>query len=233
MAEGHDTDLRAYLSSLSLFKGVDGDVCERLATSASTASYDRAGRIFSEADDINSIFLVREGWVKILRETVAGKTVLFDLRGPGDLVGAVAVLDQRPMPATAMAATHVELMSFPGKEFIAMLRENPELGLNYSREVGGRMRTARDWQTRTVSSVETRIALLFLWLEELVGGRKDGELRMPRLLTRQEIADMVGTTVETSIRTLSKWSKQGLLVTEEEEFVIKDPTHLERLSQQP
>jgi CRP/FNR family transcriptional regulator len=78
--------------------------------------------------------------------------------------------------------------------------------------------------------VETRFALLFLKLADKLG-RPDGrEVFIPLALTRQDLADLTGTTVETAIRVMSRWSKEDVVLTEHEGFRVKSRAALERLA---
>ena len=83
---------------------------------------------------------------------------------------------------------------------------------------------------RTGGRVETRFARWFLQLSADVGQPTDSGVFVPMPLSRQELADLLGTTVETAIRIMSRWGKQGLVATRKEGFVISDLDALEELS---
>ncbi|MEW6777617.1 MAG: Crp/Fnr family transcriptional regulator [Bdellovibrionota bacterium] len=222
----------AFLATAPLLEGLPKPLLQQLASEMVSKRFERGDQLFLEGQEAKTFYLARQGWVKILRQTSGGGSVLFELLGPGDMVGAVAVLDQRPFPATAVAATSVEVLLLPGSRFRILVNQYPDLQKTYMREIGDRMRQARDWQAQIASRVEGRIAQLFLRLAERMGRREGAKIRFPRVLTRQEIADMVGTTVETAIRVLSGWNKSGLVLSEEEEFVITDLEKLVALAQE-
>lgn len=79
------------------------------------------------------------------------------------------------------------------------------------------------------SRVETRFAHLFLKLGDRLGQRQGNAILIPLALSRQDLADLTGTTIETAIRVLSRWNKQGVLLTEKDGFLIPDPAALEQL----
>jgi CRP-like cAMP-binding protein len=79
--------------------------------------------------------------------------------------------------------------------------------------------------------VETRLAHLFLKLADKVG-RPDGRgTFIPMALSRQDLADLTGTTIETCIRIMSRWGKEGSVITEKDGFIVVDRSTLERLAQ--
>jgi CRP/FNR family transcriptional regulator len=77
--------------------------------------------------------------------------------------------------------------------------------------------------------VETRFAHLFLKLADRVGRPRDGALFIPMVLSRQELADLTGTTIETCIRLMSRWAKEGVMETEKDGFVLVKRSALEDL----
>ena len=79
--------------------------------------------------------------------------------------------------------------------------------------------------------VETRFAHLFLKLADRLGRPRGASVFIPLALSRQELADLTGTTIETCIRLMSRWGKEGLLATERDGFVLRDRTALEALTQ--
>jgi CRP/FNR family transcriptional regulator len=79
-------------------------------------------------------------------------------------------------------------------------------------------------------SVEYRVARLFLTLAERLGHKRDGEIFLPLPLSRQDIADLVGTTIETAIRIMSRWQKEGVVETDPRGFLVRDPAALRAIA---
>jgi CRP/FNR family transcriptional regulator len=213
------TDLQHFLSSLSLFHAVDENLLVSFTKALKSLNMEKGNRLFSQGDTADSFYLLRQGFMKILRESESGRSTLFELLGPGELVGVVAVVNGRPFPASAETAVSCEVLSMPGSRFLGFLNEHARLAENYAQVMSRRLLKTREMQGQTMASVESRIARLMVELGERIG-RKDGtSVRMPRMFTRQEIADMAGTTVESTIRTFSKW-KQVQMIKEEDKTVI-------------
>jgi CRP/FNR family transcriptional regulator len=78
--------------------------------------------------------------------------------------------------------------------------------------------------------VETRFAHLFLKLADRMGRPREGGVFIPMVLSRQELADLTGTTIETCIRLMSRWGKDGMVLTEKDGFVVADHAALEELT---
>jgi len=97
------------------------------------------------------------------------------------------------------------------------------------RSCAGRMMELTRKLSERSSRVEYRIARLFLTLADRVGRAEGKGTFLPVSLHRQEIADLVGTTQETAIRIMSRWNKEGLVVTEEAGFRIPDRSRLEAI----
>lgn len=146
-------------------------------------------------------------------------------------MGGVAVYEERPYPASAVALEDAEAVIVPRVDFFALLDTHPTLvrGLLLALthrlvELTGRL------SELTGGRVESRIARLFLKLAEKLGRPSDGGVFIPLALTRQELADLIGTTVETCIRVMSRWGKEGLVRTESEGFTVLDSDALEELA---
>lgn len=211
-----------FLRMIPLFAGMSDADLVAFASELHPQKIERGETIFREGDFPNSFLLIRSGWVKILRETPAGRSVVFELRGPGDAIGTLALTDQRTLCATALSATPAELLVMSGKHFLRFISTCSALQQGYWHDVNERLREARDLQTQIAFPMQGRIAQLLLRLAERMGDQKGESIRLPRVLTRQDIADIVGTTVETVIRTLSKWNKKGVFQTKVDEMIIPD-----------
>jgi CRP-like cAMP-binding protein len=78
--------------------------------------------------------------------------------------------------------------------------------------------------------VEARLARFLLKLADDIGQPRDDGTFIPLALSRQEIGDMIGTTIETSIRIMSRWGKQDIVRTEKDGFVVVDRAALEAVA---
>ena len=153
--------------------------------------------------------------------------------GPGGLLGAVAAYESRPFPASAEAIESSTCLLIPQSAFFALLEERPTLvrGLLGSLSIRLMELTARLAEL-TGGRVDSRFARLFLKLADQMGTPGRGGVFVPMVLSRQELADLTGTTIETSIRIMSRWGKDNVVHTEKDGFVILDRAALETLAEQ-
>ena len=185
---------------------------------ASLSSIDDPGRL---ADTIAAHLAVK----------IDQKQVILEIMGVGEPFGAVASFEERPFPATAVALADTVCLRLPRQRFFEMLREYPTLVRGLLIGLTHRLIELTTRITElTGGKVEPRLARLFLKLAEEQGVAAGGRIKIPMALSRQELADLTGTTIETCIRIMSRWSKDGIVATEEDGFTILDRAALELLA---
>jgi len=172
-----------------------------------------------------------KGRVKVFKMTPAGKDVILEIFGPGDPLGAVAAYEERAYPASAVAIEDTSTVLIPRQAFFALLEQHPTLVRGLLAGLTHRLaELANRVAELSGGRVEPRFARLFLKLAQEQGRPERGGVFVPVPLSRQELADMTGTTIETSIRIMSRWGKHHLVRTEKDGFVVLDPHELETLS---
>ena len=169
------------------------------------------------------------GRVKIVKAASGGRDIILEIFGTGDPIGAVAAYEETDFPCTAVALESTSLLSVPRRELFALLTANPMLARGLLLGLTRRMIELTRKLAERSSHVEYRIARFFLTLADRIGRSEGTVLRIPVVLSRQEIADMVGTTQETAIRIMSRWGKEGVIRTEDDGFLIADRAALEQI----
>ena len=160
------------------------------------------------------------GRVKIVK-AAPERDLILELLGPGEPVGAVAVYQRRAFPATAVALEPAGTVSIPEREFFQLVEKRPEITRGLLAGLTLRLMALNRRLADMTGSVEYRSARLFATLAERLGRRQGEGIFIPLPLSRQEIADLVGTTVETAIRVMSRWQKDGLVDTSRDGFLIR------------
>lgn len=216
------------LSEIALFRRVSIEDRERLLAVGSVRHYDRGTHIFLEGDPSDFFIVVLSGRAKVYKHGPDGHDVILEMFGPGGPLGAVAAYESRPFPASASALEPTSCLLIPRQEFFGLLERHPSLvrGLLGSLSMRLVELTSRLAEL-TGGRVEVRLARLFLKLADQMGRPERGGVFIPLPLGRQELADLTGTTIETAIRTMSRWSKDGVIRTEKDGFVILDREALE------
>jgi len=219
------------LRRTTIFRRLSPEDRQRLAAVASTREFGKGDLLFSEGDASDFLYTVVTGRVKVFKSTPRGTDVILELFGPGDPVGAVAAYDARAYPASAVALEPTTCVLIPRQSFFALLESHPTMvrGL-----LGGLTHRLVELTNRLTElsggKVEARLARFFVKLADDMGQKRTDGTFIPLVLSRQEIADMIGTTIETSIRVMSRWGKDGVVRTDKDGFTIVDRAALDLLA---
>ena len=211
------------LKASAVFAGLPAREIEALATVAQEQTHHAREYLFMEGDPARWLYVVRTGRVKIVRHARTGRDVVLEMLGPGEVFGGVAVIEQRPYPAAAQAVETSTVVRLPAETILALSERYPSLVREMALMIGRRLRAAHESVTSlAVDPVEARLAARLLRLAESDGAHGPGGITLPFPLTRQSLADMTGTTVETTIRTMSRWLKEGFVEDADGRLVIRD-----------
>src|SRR5262245_5280221 len=201
-----------------------------IAEVATVKSFHRGDTIFEQDSSSDAFYAIASGRVKIFKMMPNGKDLILEVFGPGDPLGAVAAYMGRPFPASASALEDTTCVVIPRPAFFRLLEQNPSLVRGLLLGLTTRLvELTNRLAEMTGGRIEPRFARLFLKLADQMGRADRGGLLIPLALSRQELADMTGTTIETCIRIMSRWGKQDIVRTEKDGFVIVDRKGLEAL----
>lgn len=192
--------------------------------------YDKGDIIFREGDPADRIYFVHIGRVKIVK-AAGTRDLILEILGPGEPVGAVAAFERRPFPATAITLEPSGILSIPEREFFTLLETRPEMMRHLLAGLTYRLMMVNKRMADLTGSAEQRGVRLFLTLADRTGVQTTEGLKIPMALSRQEIADLIGTTLETAIRLMSRWQKEAIVLTEKDGFLIPDPAALRSADQ--
>jgi CRP/FNR family transcriptional regulator len=225
-------EAHAFLKASAVFAALPAKELDALAARAREDVLRSREHVFLEGDPAHWLCIVRSGRVKILKHSRTGKDVVLELLGPGEVFGGVAVIEQRPYPATAQAVEPSAIVKIPAEAIVALAERHPSIIKEMALMMGRRLRAAHDSvKSLAVDPVEARLAGSLLRLGEREGTRTKQGLVLPFHLTRQNLADMTGTTVETTIRVVSRWLKDGLVAEEDTHLVLRDLEALRALAE--
>ncbi|MDA8077858.1 MAG: Crp/Fnr family transcriptional regulator [Nitrospiraceae bacterium] len=187
--------------------------------------------IFSEGDPSEWFYIVKKGKVKITKISHEGKEIILEIISPLEFFGGIAVIRGFPYPANAVAMEDTEIVKISRKNLMSIMDRYPNLMYCMATNIGDRIKGSHETlKSIALEKVESRIASLLIKLSDKAGEKTAEGLAITMKLTKQDVAEMVGTTVETSIRTMSKLNKAGLVVSRGGRFVIKDLEKLRSLT---
>jgi len=224
------TPVEPLLSSSALYRDLSEEDKRRLAEVAEARSYRKGTAVFVEGDSPDFLFTVVSGRVKVVKMTPSGREVILEILGPGAPLGAVAAYECRPYPASAVALEDATCILLRRASLFELLERHPSLVRGLLAGLSHRLvqLTSRIAEL-TSGRVEGRFAQLFLKLSDRMGRPERSGSFIPMQLSRQDLAALTGTTIETCIRVMSRWGKEGVVLTEKDGFVLRDRAELERI----
>jgi CRP/FNR family transcriptional regulator len=226
-----DNRIAGLLGSTPIFRRIPAEDRARLVPHARIQDYRRGEQIFSEGSPSDRFYVIASGRVKVFKTSASGKDVILEIFGVGDPLGAVAVYEGWPFPASAVAVDDTTCITITRSAFFDLLEQHPTLVRGLLLGLTHRLIELTNRLTElTGARVEPRLARLFLKLGGDVGKPGHGGTFIPTPLSRQELADLTGTTIETAIRIMSRWGKQRIVLTEKDGFVLLDMHALEALA---
>lgn len=186
--------------------------------------------LFSEGEPADALWAVKEGLVHIIKFGPEGREIVLEVIPSGELFGAVAALQSRPYPASAIAVDPSVVWCLPASLARELCQKHPTLRAAILDQVTSRLRDAHDrLRSIALERVEQRLARMLLTLADKIGQQRAGVTEVS--ITRQELADMIGTTVETTIRVTSKWQQAGIISSSRNRIALTDPRNLQKIVQ--
>lgn len=215
------------LRASTLLNSLTSDEIEDLAGTSHMAFADRGSLIWLNGSEVDFFGVVGVGFVKMVRSTAAGINVTTELMGPGQVFGLLGALDGSGCPQTAQAICNTWYIKINKIRFQDVYRQNTVLREHLLRRTSHRLRRSFDMFARmSTGKIEQRIAAILFLLAESYGTEVGGNIILDVPLTRQDISEMAGTTVETTIRILSAWQKSGVVETNHKQITILDSLKL-------
>jgi len=209
-----------------MFSSLNEDELAELSKLAIERSFKPGEFVFWEGDAPNYFYVVIEGKIKVLKYSSSGKEFIIAFFGSGEMFGEVAVLESKPYPASAQTVADTKILGIKKEDFLSFLATRPQVALGIINVLGGRLREAQGrLKDLAGERVEQRLAMTLLMLSSKLG------TTLP--FTRQEIADMAGTTTETVIRVTSQLKDRGIIRSVRGRIIILDETKLKLLSEGP
>ncbi|MCB0322796.1 MAG: response regulator [Bdellovibrionales bacterium] len=231
-SESERQELTQMLRQVDVFSDVDENVIEVLVERGRLMEFSAGELIAFEGDNDVGGFLVLHGRIALVKTSLQGKELVVELLPPGDAFGLIASLDQKPYPVTVKAQVDTKVLWVRRSLVLDLLDRNPELNQRMMQEVFDRLRGAHDLSRLLAhEKVEVRVASVLLALVPKFAQMKSGKA-IPRIhMTRQEIADLIGSTSETVIRVTKDMERDGILdLTQSAIIGIKDHESLEEIA---
>lgn len=183
--------------------------------------YKKRQIIFHEDNPCQGFYILRSGRAKLIKSSRTGRQHIIKLVNPAGIMGADAVFENGPYAFTAEAMEDSEICFISKEEFLRYIREQPGVALRIMSVLSEELRTARSQMIdMALKDAREKMAGLLLSLADEYGNTKDDGIILGVLLTRGELAEMIGVSQETAIRLLSEFKENGMIRTHRRQITI-------------
>lgn len=223
---------RSLIAHLPLFQGLTAAEMDEVLRSARSARYPKDTAVFEQEAEAHSFFVLLAGHIRVVRTTPDGNQVIVRYISEGEIFGVAAALGRTTYPASAIAAVDCVTLVWPNAKWNELSSRFPLFGANTYKTVGSRLQESH---TRVVEmsteQVEQRVAHALLRLVNQTGRKTERGFEIDFPISRQDIAEMTGTTLHTVSRLLSAWEDKGIIVSGRQKVTVSDPHRLMLLAE--
>lgn len=198
----------------SLFKSLDQADIDRVDANRTCTKYKKGQVLFHEGTRPMGVFCINAGRIKVFHIGIDGKEQIIKVSGGGDLLGYKSLISEQLYGLTAEAIDDCILCFIPKEDFLSLLRPGSNFYMDLlqavCRETGALSSKMTEMAQR---SVRQRLALALLMLKDTYGLEQEESGEIEINLTREDLANIIGTATESLIRLLNDFKKEGLIET--------------------
>lgn len=227
------TELRLrILHGVSFFASLEHAQIEEINRQFHEKGFEPGDYLTFAGDPADSLFIIAEGRVKLLRHTTTGKDVMLDLLIPGEFFGGLSTSSDSTYLETAQALTSVCALTIRREAFRAILNQYPAVGMQVLDLVTARLEAAHDTiHQLSAQTAEQRIAATLLTLAAKLGEPHEVGLLIQTPLSRDELAELTATTPETASRVISQFQRDGWIATGRQWIALVDTEALRQTAE--
>ena len=215
------------VADIALFAGLSVSDLNAVLREARTIRVAKNSTVFFQGENAHSFFLLLHGHVRATKTTSAGEQIVVRYVASGETLGLAKAIGLQCYPATATAVSDSVLLAWPSAIWPQLVEKFPDLGANMLLTVGSRLQEShlRIIEMST-QQAEQRIAHALLRLVDQSGRKVEQGIAIDFPISRQDIAQMTGTTLHTVSRTLSGWERKGLVESTRQKIIVREPHQL-------
>ena len=215
--------------SIGLLRGLDEDIARDLLRQAKRRHFAENSVLFQAGQPARTVHVLVSGVAQLVQSTPRGSRVVVKYVGPGEIFGSPALFD-RFYPVDAVTVTECEELQWPAPMLRAIVDRHPQVALNMIRDLEMRLREMED-RIRDLSGepVEHRLVHAVLKLVDRFGRPVPEGVEIPFPISRQDLADLIGSTLPTVSRTLRNWEMQRQIKRYRLRLVIADVEAVTRI----
>lgn len=223
---------RSLVANLPMFAGLSSAEQDELLREARSMRYSKGTAVFDQGLEAACFFLLLHGHLRVEKTTAQGQQTVVRYVSAGELFGVAQAMNLKDYPATAVAAVDSIVLAWPSSSWQRLIVKYPSLAASALQTVGSRL---QDTQARVLEisneQVEQRVAHALLRLAKQAGRKIESGVEIDFPISRQDIAEMTGTTLHTVSRILSAWESEGLVEGGRQRIVLRNPHRLHGLAE--
>ena len=216
-----------HVHSVSKFGTLCASNVDKVNYSKSCTAYKKGQIIFHEDTRPLGVFCINKGKLKVFKTGDDGKDQIIQISKPGDLLGYRAMIGEDLYPVTAEALEDVQVCFIPKSEFVRLLEESPDFSKMLLKEACHELGTMTELLTNLAQkTVRERLAVTLLMLKDIYFDEERPNDLAEINLTREDLANIVGTATETIIRLLHDFKEENLIQTNGRKIMVLDAQRL-------
>ncbi|UJF31032.1 Crp/Fnr family transcriptional regulator [Kaistella sp. 97-N-M2] len=207
---------------------LSADDFQKYLAALQSLHFNKGETIFEDGDTPKGVFFIKKGTAKLSKQGVYGKEQILRFIKEGDLIGYRSLLCGENLQAKGEAMTEVEATFLPADIFLHLLEVDPKLSFVMLQKIAFELGESSNTVTFLAQkTVRERLAEILLLLEQKLGTDPEGFIKIS--LTREEIANIIGTATESAIRLISEFKQDGLIEVEGRNIKIVHHEKLRKL----
>ncbi len=210
-------------------KALTKDELVRISSCKTSRIVKKGEVLFEEGEHINGVFCVKDGICKVSKMSDNGRDQIVHLIKKGDLLGERSLINDEVSNLKAIAVNDMQVCFIPKEEIVRDLEKNPKFTMDILKNMASSLKNADnvivDMAQKTVKQ---RLAATLLYLDDKFEKDTDGAIDVS--LSREDIANIIGTATESAIRLLSEFKKKGLINLKGKQVFILDTQKLKDIS---
>jgi CRP-like cAMP-binding protein len=218
---------RSLVEEFQLFDNMTPEAIDDVIATATSRRYPAGAAVFEQGDVADNFFVLLHGRLRVTQVNAEGQQIVIRMVNPGDIFGIARALQRTDYPGTSTAVRDSIVLVWPMSAWDGFMTAHPTLAVNAMRTMGARLQEAQtQMRELATEAVERRVAHTVLRLANQAGKREDGGVRIDFPLSKQDIAEMTGTTLHTVSRILTAWEAEGLVEGGRQKLMLRDPHEL-------
>jgi CRP-like cAMP-binding protein len=218
---------RTLIRGLPLFERMDAAALDDALSRAASQRYAPGDVVFEQGETADRFFVLLHGRLRVTQVTPEGQQIVVRMVSPGDLFGIAKALQRSDYPGTATAVLESIAVVWPMSAWSDIIDAHPAFAVNAMQVMGERLQEAQS-RIREISTevVERRVGHAVLRLASQSGYQEEDGIRIDFPISKQDIAEMTGTTLHTVSRILTNWEEAGLVSGGRQKLLVKNPHRL-------